>query len=246
MTDHLRRIDSDYGISRREFLRATGAFIGAAAVAYAGREISNGVRFNEPPVNVRDKSIGEVEFRSSGIFGERGGALSVTGGTLLFDPSGDYGIDSGESFFASGKNYRYIHRANKITVINEAYEDGANLFDIDVNNVGGVLYAEHGIILQAGNRRLPFVVDVNEWGVKFGRPAYTYEELVQLIGSLSKECGRTLGVSAELKRGVFDFDAIHQLLDIHQRHEVPAMMHGHDSENILLIGDEIAAIYHTP
>lgn len=246
MTEQLPYSSGNYEITRRDFLRAATAFVGATAVAYVGREICKGVRFNEPPVDVKDKSIGEVELLSSDVFGRGGGSLLVTGRTLLFDPVKGSVSEPGGDFFVSDKVFRYIHRANKIDVINQAYEEGANLFDIDANNVDGVIYAEHGLVPQVGDSQLPLVIDVNEWGVKLGRPAHTYEELVQLIGILSKEHGRPLGVSTELKRGVFDFDAIHQLLDIHQRHGVPVMMHGPNSDNILSIGDEIAAVYHLP
>lgn len=246
MTEYLPHSESDYKISRRDFLRSMTVAAGAVAVAYAGRELAEGVRFNKPPVRVVDKLIGDIEMRPERIFGKDGSILGFAGNALLFEPSQSSEVDPETDFFVSDKVFRYIHRANRLDIISEAFEQGANLFDIDANNLDGVIYAEHGLVPKVGDRRLPVVVDVNERGIKFGRPAYTYEELVQFIGTRSKDCGYPLGVSTELKRGVFDFDAIHQLLDIHQRHGVPVMMHGPDSENILMIGNEIAAIYHEP
>lgn len=211
------------GTEEKKFSRREFALFGAVAVAQV---LTEGAAFNRRPTRELDnsKNIDAIELISSNVFGEEGGTLSTSRGKLLYDPY--------DNFFTPESKFSYIHRANRIVAIDEAYSEGANLFDIDINNVDGVLYGEHGLVprvnMHLGRRDLsfwlPLVVDVNELALKIGRPKHKYEELVEYIASKSGS-DNILSVSAELKRGRFNESTIREIIDIHHKYKVPVMMH---------------------
>lgn len=232
-------------LSRRDFSRFATAIFASMAVGKGLSELADGVTLGELPVYLQSREIGALEPISTNILGLDGNILSISDEKLLFDPSG--------TFFVPHRKFDYAHRTNRPHSIGEAYDIGANLFDIDANNVNGVLYAEHGLIpqleLELGRRsihlKLPIVVDVNERGAKLGKPRHTYEKLIEYVASLS-DPEYPLAVSTELKRGVFDIDALYQMFDIHQRYNVPVMMHAPDWAQLSQVVNEIATSQQAP
>lgn len=247
MAERLRYPDDTPRISRRQFI---GGVMAAAAAAYM---LPKGVSFNKPPLEVRPFVVGvtegDLQLFSEDIF-ENGAENIITvtrGGKVLVQPSG--------VFFTPGREFSYVHRGgNSFEAIDEAYSKGADIFDIDANDVGGTVYGEHGIIYQAelhlgdpGVRfgfHLPVVVDVNEEELRFGMPN-TYEELIAYIASLSTD-ERPLAVATELKRGEFKLGTLERMSAILQKYNVPAIIQSPDQERLALIGNELASVHDMP
>lgn len=249
MTEQSPRFEyDDRKISRRALL------VGAAGVLMAAKakdRLSEGISLSPPSLDVRAVSVNRadegVQLLSEEV-SEEGQEKVVTitpEGKLLFEPSG--------MFFAPGREFNYIHRGgNSFEAIFESFTKGADLFDIDANDVGGRVHGEHGIIpqvkLKLGRRSValhfPVVFDVDEKEFKLGMPK-TYEELIAYIASLSSP-ERQLAVSTELKRGEFEPDAIDAMLAIHQQYNIPAIMHSPDSERLTSTWHELAALYNLP
>lgn len=230
-------------ISRRKLL-AGG--IGFAALAL--HELPKDIALNKPPLDMHVVSVGrtidDVQLFSEKISeNDEEKVITVTPeGTVLFEPSG--------IFFAPGREFNYVHRGgNSREAILESYSKGANLFDIDANDVGGTVRGEHGIIpqfkLRLGRRSinlyLPAVIDINEEEVRLGMSS-TYEELIAYIASLNTP-ERPLAVSTELKRGEFDLGTLEKMFTVHRAYNVPAIMHSPDPERLVLVGNELAAAY---
>lgn len=228
-------------ISRRDLLIATRNILGAVAIATVCKKLSEGVAFNKPELLIElianQRNEHTVHKLNHGADVEQ--QLSVTGdGRLLFEPSGQ--------FFTDEREFTYIHRSgNSIESIYEAHRMGANLFDIDVNNVGGIIYGEHGLVPQINARlgrfslrvALPIVIDIHEKEIILDKPKHTYESLVACAASLSTE-ENPLAISSELKRGNFDPETIEKLLRIHQVYNVPVIMHSPDTTWISKIAAE--------
>ncbi len=246
MNERLQYSTDEQGLSRREFFRrARNSFFGAAVLA-TGYRLTEGVSLNEPPLDLRTVSFGRHIENTQLSFGEiseksEERVMTITPeGKLLFEPSGE--------FFAPGREFSYIHRANSIEFIHKAHDMGANLFDIDANDVNGTVYAEHGIIpqleLRLGKRdinlKIPIVFDRGEEELKLGMPKYTYEELVACVASLSTP-EHPLAVSTELKRGEFELLTLNEMLNAHQRYDVPVIMHPTDPLQLEMLGKEIAS-----
>lgn len=240
MNEQLQTIENEKKISRRELIRR--ALFSTATIATA-RTLTEGISLNTPPVEVRPRIISKdaekISFTSElGTDTDRQGIITITSdGKLFYEPS----ENPGEEFFIDGEEGSYAHRSNTIESINIAYNNGANLFDIDANDVtdmNGTVYGEHGKIPRikfktAGidvDFRLPLVLDQNEAEIKIGMPD-SYEDLIRYIAKLKKEGGRPLAVSTELKRGEFKPDTIYNImLGIHQRHGIPVMMYHADPQ----------------
>lgn len=248
MTEQLPYRRLEQRISRRKLLLRS---VGAAVAATSLYKLSEGVSLGTYPLEVRpvfvERFAEDVQLFSEEI-SEEGEEKLITitpEGKLLFEPSG--------MFFAPGREFKYVHRGgNSFKAIEEAYAKGADLFDIDANDVNGMVHGEHGIIphvqLELGklgiNLYLPAVLDINEKEVKLGMPS-TYEELVAHIASLSTP-ERPLAISTELKRGEFELSTLERMVAIHQAYNIPAVVHSPDPERLTLVGSELAALYNIP
>ena len=131
--------------------------------------------------------------------------------------------------------------------IENAYARGANLLDIDANDVNGTVYGEHGVVPQVKislgrlglHLHLPVVVDQNEEQIMLGMPP-TYEELLSHIHLLST-VERPIATSTELKRGDFTQNTLNETLAMHKEYNVPVIMHPTGSLKLDIIGDEAAS-----
>lgn len=244
-------------LSRRAVLQLGAAVAVEALLIEGGHQLKEGVSFNKPPLTLRTVSIEKGEVYQPFLLTndqepDNGTHLIITSeGRLLIEPDGQ--------FFVDGRDFSYIHRANNVEMIQNAYDIGANMFDIDVNLVkttgikksaSGVLIAEHGIVPQVevsiGGRAiritLPGVIDINEKEVKLGMPKYTYEDLVAYIESLSTP-ENVLAVSAELKRGNFEPETLGEIIRIHKKYNIPAVIHSTDLEYLSMIGVQAAQLF---
>jgi hypothetical protein len=244
MSEQLRPLSDERKLSRRELIRRGAYALAATALAATAHRLTEGISLSEHPLILRTVSIdrmGEtiqlLTANNREIDEER--VMSITSeGKLLFEPNGE--------FFSQGREFSYIHRANSTEVIHKAHDMGANLFDIDANDVDGTLYAEHGIVPQfewslgslGVGFKVPAVVDQNEMELKLGMPKYKYEQLVACVASLST-AEHPLAVSAELKRGDFDRSTLEELLDIHQRYNVPVIVNPSEPHQLDVISNEI-------
>lgn len=248
MREQPRPLVSEQKLSRRELFRRGRNAIAAAAIAAAAYKLNEGISLRQPPVVLKTVSVGRINEGVqlfSEVSPEADGKRPITitpEGELLFEPSGE--------FFAPGREFSYIHRANSIEVIHRAHSMGANLFDIDANDVNGTLYGEHGIVPQFDlslgrlniELQLPAVIDQNEAELKLGMPNDKYEELVACVASLST-AEQPLAVSTELKRGKFELDTLNKMLGIHQRYNVPAILYSPDPSQLEVMGNKIAQSY---
>jgi hypothetical protein len=265
-----RALGDERTISRRELLRRARNALAVAALAATGYKLTEGISLNEPPLVLRTRSIEDMQQiskKDSNVGGRRALAVTPEGGLLLMaegvrqlseqnpeadeerfltiTPEGKLLFEPSGEFFSPGRVFRYVHRANDVEFIHKAHDMGANLFDIDANDVDGAVYAEHGIVPQVElrlgslgiNLHLPVVVDQNEMELKLGMPTYKYEQLVACVASLST-ADHPLAVSTELKRGNFDRATLVEMLNIHQRHNVPVIMHPTDPHQLDTIGIE--------
>lgn len=239
----------DRELSRRELLG-----IGAALFAV------HGTRLDVPPVAVelvnvdgrkgksdhhlqRYQTITKVLLSTERSEDNEGPVAVTPNGRLKFETSD-------QVFFYPDREIKYVHRTNDITAIDEAWEQGAELFDIDANRVGDTVYAEHGIIPQVNiklgkfviRRSLPVVLDANEKEFRLRMPDYTYEQLIAHIAHLKRR-GRPLAVSAELKRGDFDVETLIKMLDIHREYDVPVLMHSPKPNHLKKTGRAVASAY---
>lgn len=231
MEDRLRPSGNEQKLSRREFLGRARDAIAAAAIIATTHELQEGVSFNKPPLALRTKSIvrtGESIHLLSGHTSDSeasDGESLVTilrDGRLLFEPSGE---------FFDGTPRRYIHRANSTEVIRRTHAMGANLFDIDANDVNGTIYPEHGIVPQYTVRlgkmglhlHLAMVIDVDEQEVKLGMPSESFEGLIALIGDLNTT-ENPLAASIELKRGDWKQSTLEGMFGTLKQKDVPAII----------------------
>lgn len=236
--DYLIKISKN-AFTRRQLL----AGLGGLGCALATAELERGVMFAEPPLSIQTVLAGRVPEDtwevSRGVDSEYGeGVLTYTSaGHLLYEPSGE--------FFFPDREFEYARRSNSADRIESAYDKGANLFDIDANDVNGTVYTEHGIVPQVKVRfgkyllksHFPGVLDINEEEIKFGMPS-TYEQLIALIGSLSTSKNR-LAVSTELKRGDFELSTLYDMFAAHQEYNVPVIMHSPGLHRLKSIDTEI-------
>lgn len=226
MTEHLQPNGNRKNISRRELLLLGRNTILAAAGLTTINMLSDGVSLDKPPPDVRKidgvNRFKEIQFSSEGSpEGRRQGLVTITAEhKLFFEPSGEY--------FTDDREYWYTHRANSIEHIYRAHKLGANVFDIDANDVDGTVWAEHGVIPQRdmnGRRmKLPMVFDLNEKEIKLGMPKYTYGELVAYIASIST-VENPLAIFTEFKHGPFEPETVSRMLDDNQTHDVAVMMY---------------------
>jgi hypothetical protein len=245
MSEQLRPLGDKQRLSRRELIRRGAFALAATALVGTAHELREGISLSEHPLILRTVSIdrmGEtmqlLTANDREVDEER--VMSITSqGKLLFEPTGE--------FFSQGREFSYIHRANSTEVIHKAHDMGANLFDIDANDVDGTLYAEHGIVPQfewnvgsfGVGFKVPAVVDQNEMELKLGMPKYKYEQLVACVASLST-AEHPLAISTELKRGDFDRDTLEELLDVHQKYNVPVIVNPSEPHQLEVIGDGIS------
>lgn len=211
-------------------------------VAAALRRIPDDIRLNAPSLEVHRVFAGRMP--DTQLSGED--TITITPwGTLLYEPSG--------LFFTPGREFEYVHRgANSLEAIKRSVEEGANLLDLDANDMHGDVRGEHGIIPQVTlrigrqsiNLHFPGVIDVNEKELRLGMPS-TYEELVAYVASLSTP-DNPIAMSVELKRGEFEVETLEMMLGIHKKYNVPVIMHSPDSERLMAIGNKLAVLYNVP
>lgn len=227
------RLTGNEGISRRKFLAFGGAVVLGAMPARVG------IRLDAPPLEVKPVPM-ERENKDVRIILEEDGSENIIritlNGEVLYDPLGEFFVDG---------TREYVHRGgNSIESINEAYERGTELFDVDANDVNGVIYGEHGIIphldLAGLGLHLPIIVDIDEGELMLGMPN-TYEELVAHIAYLSTY-GRPLGVSVELKRGPFEPDTLSWMIATHRKYKVPVMVHTPGSHTLEFVDDDTSLL----
>lgn len=208
---------------------------GAAALLLTEQLVTEGVSFNKPPLRLRSFTIGMDPNDDIRLFEEHinriddeGTIIRTADGKALFEPRGP--------FFSSDMNFLYGHRlGNSPERIEEAYEEGADLFDLDTSVYKGIIYVEHGIVLPQ------LVVDVNEAEVKIGMP-HTFEEVIYCIASLSSE-ERQLAAALELKRGYYGEKEVRSILNTLDDYGVPAIVSPSDPGQLAFLGNERMVSY---
>ncbi|MCL4418346.1 MAG: hypothetical protein M1365_16960 [Actinobacteria bacterium] len=211
----------DAKISRRDFI-AKAALIAGTVTTLAGvkkvadliesGELEGGIRLYPPKLKVERLNYTED----------------------IMNPFMGRPLVDFDNFFTENRPLDVIHRAgNTIEDINRAYPI-ANIFDIDVNDVFGTLYGEHGIIPHIKvpilnlKLKIPMVIDLNEVEVRMGMPT-TFEDLIKHIHSLSTP-DKPLGVFLDLKYGDFEEKTLEKLIDTLIKYRVSAIFDPKDKK----------------
>lgn len=254
MTEHLPPLNGEQKTTstRRSFVTGLAAVAFALAADRGLSELRTGIRLNAPPLYMQTREFIDIELLSEIDGGTFSKSIDKQSGgrRLLFDPTGE--------FFIPGREFGYIHRGgNGLEDIERAYQVAVNemeageveflLFDVDLGEVQGKYYAEHGLIprfeIKIGRRAIGVhygVVDVGEKEIALNLPD-TYESVVEFVGSL----GYPFAISVELKRGEYGPDEVKDVIDIHQRRGVPVVMQSPNPEQLLHVGNEVAAYYNS-
>lgn len=220
---------SENSYTRRDVLRlAVGG-----TVALGIKKLESGVRLAPPKIEPKPFQL------SPGVL-EMLHRSEVDHGLTLSSPDRLY-VETGFPFFVNESPINESHRAgNGIREIDKGYKEGIQLFDIDANDVGGVVYGEHGFVptLKIGRFefRIPCVIDINEREFKLGKPHKRIDELIKHVGNLSTP-ERPLGVKIELKRGTFKENALNGVLNSLETNKVPALILTRGQKEFELIGN---------
>ncbi len=201
-------------LTRREFL----ALFGVVA-------LRRGVHTKPPSLSVDNMQMDREQPILEISWGKNGGLITITSdGKIIYEPE--------SRFFDDQKTFKYVHRGgNSFENIDKAYEEGANILDVDANHVGDVVYGEHGIILHA---RFPLIIDVNEGELRLGG-LNTYQELIEYIAANSTE-DHPIAVKVELKRGSFSPETVLQMLSVNRKYNIPAIIYATNPDLIRELG----------
>jgi hypothetical protein len=199
--------------TRREFIAIFGAISGLLLF----RRLNKG-RLLPPEMKIEEKTNDEVTNSNDG-------RTFVNFGDFFVDPSK-------ENISEEDKNriYRYVHRAgNRLGDIKKAVKKGANYIDMDLYDIFGKIYTEHGIITPIFGGRTNLVVDLTEGEISTTLPP-TFEESIGLIASLATSAN-PLSVHIELKHGQFPKETLERVINILNKYQVPAGIEARDTQH---------------
>lgn len=235
MSERQPRTIGERSYSRRELLRAGGRIAAAGAIIWGLNRLEDGVKLKPKEVYIHPLDTHPIEMHpDQPIFANSTrnslspeahyleSAIRSNNPQKLF-------TQTGAEVFGQNPDVLVAHRAgNSIEAINKAYaEQGVQVFDVDANKIGDKVYASHGLVPSVDLKLLelyaPFVVDVDEWAFKLGRPRHLFKDVVKHVHLLSTK-EKPCGVSIELKRGKFDDPTVSAMFDTLESYEIPAIM----------------------
>lgn len=193
--------------------------LAVGGIAFTLNRLERGVRLSPPKIETKPFAL-EDDIDTLLHQAEADHAISLSTEDRLF-------VETSFEFFKQ-KGIKESHRSgNSIKEIKKAFKKGAQIFDIDANDIDGTIYGEHGLVPSMKLWKLkvnaPFVLDVDEKEFKLGKPDRKFEELIRYIGKLSTP-ERPLGVKIELKRGEFNEGTMNEMFGSLEEFNVPAVV----------------------
>ncbi len=207
----MKELSKTPGISRRRFMVGSAGLAASVVVGFADQKLKDGLIFDEPSLTPHFKRINaalpgidiplgravELGYKKEFIrLNERSFVHINSDGELIFQH-----IDA---MFDLDREYNIPHRSgNRGHLIDEAIKLGADGFDLDANDTGIDIRAEHGLVgeLDLGVVSLGGVWDVDEGEIRSRIPR-TVVHVLDHIGSISRHNDPYI-MEIELKRGTF-------------------------------------------
>lgn len=225
--------------SRRKFL---GGVLGAGAIVVgADRILANGVMMDPPPFSPEKKKISTESLIR---FGSARRSLEVLksspkidlrgGSSVYYNRWGELIFQHDDAKFDPEREYNFLHRSgNRRYMVDKAITMGVNGFDIDANDIGSKILAEHGIVgvIDLGIISLGGVFDADEEELRTRIPR-SISSIIDYIGDKSDPADPYI-LEIQLKRGKFDnYSTLSDMIGAICRNRLPAKIFSGEQQSI--------------
>lgn len=132
-----------------------------------------------------------------------------------------------ETYLHKGEVYVRSHRSgNTLESIDEAIEKGAKIIDMDVTDVDGELYGEHGLVFKEKilGSDITLVIDPAELEFSTKTPT-KFEDLVRHTAAFNTPGEPPeYSLNLELKHGKFPYERLEKIVNILLKYQIPAII----------------------
>lgn len=235
------RSDTARVFSRRKFIYGAAGLVSGAFVGYADHNLKDGLMFDPPNLTPHFKRVNaalpgiNLPLDRAIELGYQKEFIKLNDRSFLhINSDGELIVQHVDAVFDLEREYNIPHRSgNRGYLIDEARELDADGFDIDANDTGDNILAEHGLVASLDLKvvRLGGVLDIGEGEVRSRIPRSVVDVLDQ-IGSVSNPQNPYV-IEIELKRGNYtNTSTVIEVIDAISRNGLPTRVFSTNQENV--------------